>query len=149
MQYRPQLSAGGVALAIVLGIISGPIIFYAFMGDYTHSTGVSVSHLAAGLVGGILGIAAIWHAARYRQAGLAGAVTGLAAGIGEGVVAIGPWVANTLQHPVCQDGAACPYFTNQQLIQFSLSIGLFAVIISTLAGYSLALLFAVVRQRLA
>ncbi len=149
MQVRPRLSAGGVALAIVLGMISGPIIFYAFMGDYTHSTGVTVNHLSAGIVGGVLGIVAIWHAARYRNAGLAGAVTGLAAGIGEGIVAIGPWVANTLHHPVWQDGAACPYFTNQQLIQFSLSIGLFALIIATVAGYSLALLFAVVRQRLA
>jgi hypothetical protein len=145
MQKR-SLDAGGVTLAIILGLFAGPIIFYALAGDYWHSTGFQVNRIIAGVVGAALGIGALVNAARFRNAGLAGGISGLAAGIGELAVAVLPWYAFSYTHPKCEPGQICP-LSPGDLAQLALRAGAFSIIVFTLAGFALAMLVAAVRGR--
>ncbi len=146
MQKR-SLDAGGVTLAIILGLFAGPIIFYALAGDYWHSTGFQMNRIIAGVIGVALGIGALVNATRFRNAGLAGGISGLAAGIGELGVAVLPWYAFSYNHPKCDPNQICP-LSPGDLAQLALHVGAFALIVFTLAGFALASLIAAVRGRI-
>jgi hypothetical protein len=142
------LDAGGVTLAILLGVLAGPVIFYAVAGDYFHSTDLSINRLIAGALAIVLGIAAILNAVRFRNAGLAGAVTGLAAAVGELAVAALPWAGLLYITPHCAGGTVCPP-TGTDLKTFALYVGAFMGVVSVIAGFSLASLVRVIRARFA
>jgi hypothetical protein len=139
------LDAGGVTFAIILGLLAGPVIFYALAGDYWHSTGLTVNHLYAGIVGAGLGLGALFNAARYRNAGSAGAISGLAGGVGELAVAVVPWIGLTYARPTCDPNTVCPLLGANDLTQLALTVGIFAIIVFSLAGYSLAALINAIR----
>ena len=143
---KTNLNANGVTFAIILGLLFGPIVFYAIAGDYTHSTSLTVSRGIAGGVAGVVGVLALINAERFRNAGVAGAVTGLAAGIGELVVAIVPWWAFTYTHPQCNTNSVCP-LSSSDLIRLALTAGGFALVLFTLGLASLASLVSAVRGR--
>lgn len=147
MQDR-SLDAGGVTLAIILGFLAGPALFYAFFGDYWHSTGLHFSRGIAGGVGGVLALAALANATRFRNAGVAGALAGFAGAAGEFAVAIVPWFGLNYTHPTCSSGNLCPIFAPNDLAQLALTVAIFCGVVFTLAGYSLAALVAGVRAQL-
>jgi hypothetical protein len=146
LTQKSSLNAGGVTIAIILGLIAGPIIFYAIAGDYWHTLNVHVNQLVAGGVGAVVGIVALVNATRFRNAGLAGAVTGVAAGAGEFVVAFIPWVGFNTTHPTCDPNQICP-LSATTLQQIALVSGLFSVVLFTIAGFSLASLITFARSR--
>lgn len=146
---RRALDAGGVTIAIILGLLAGPILFYALAGDYWHSTNLTVSRGLAGGVGGVLALAALLNATRFHNAGLAGAVTGLAGAIGETVVAVVPWLGLTYRQPTCAPSQVCPLLAPAGVVQLALTVGIFTLVVFTLAGFSLASLVAALRQRFA
>lgn len=147
MQKR-SLDAGGVTLAIILGLLSGPLIFYGLAGDYWHSVALPLNQYLWGAIGGVLGIGALVNASRYRNPGLAGAVSGIAGGIGEVAFAVLPWAAFSATHPKCDPNNICP-LGSTDLGQLALRAGAFSLIVFTLAGFSLALLIAAIRGRIA
>ncbi len=147
--HRPSLNALGVTFAIILGLITGPVVFYAFAGDYWHSTNLHLSQWIAVAAAVPLLIAALANATRFREAGMAGAITGLAGGVGEMAVAVVPWAGLTYRGPKCQPNLICPQFNQGNLTQLTLTVGIFSVIVFTLAGLSLAVLISALRQRTA
>lgn len=146
MTDRRSLDAGGVTLAIILGLITGPVLFYAIAGDYWHSTGVTANHLVAGIIAAVLGLGGLFNASRFRNAGLAGAITGLAAGIGELGVAIVPWLGYD-RNVTCNPGDICPQISQPDLLQIALRAGIFSTLVFVIGGYALSTLVATLRVR--
>jgi hypothetical protein len=147
MQQKRSLDAGGVTLAIILGLLAGPLIFYALAGDYWHTAPVTDDTLArvvAGVAGAALGVGALVNATRFRNPGLAGGISGLAGGITELAVAVLPWVGFNATHHTCTSDGICPLDGNG-LVQLALRAGGFAIIVYTLAGFALAMLISAVR----
>nr|MBA3825676.1 hypothetical protein [Ktedonobacterales bacterium] len=91
---KQTLNANGVTFAIILGLLFGPIVFYAIAGSFAANVGshtyaiLTINRGLAGGVAGVLGVLALVNAERFRNAGLAGAITGIAAGISELAVAV-------------------------------------------------------------
>jgi len=150
---RPSLHFAGALLAVLLGLVSTPLLFFAFAGNYAHTFSTipdtSMSRLIAGVVGAVLAVSGIMNAARFRNAGAAGALTGVAGAVGEFVVTVIPWLAITANHRACTTGDICPYPTVADVTRLSLTVGIFSLVIATVAGYSLATLLAAVRHRMA
>lgn len=146
MHQRPMLNGGGVALALLLGFVTGPVLFYALMGDYWHSTGVHISQLYAGLAAIPLVVLSLFNAARFQNTGVAGAVTGAAAGVGEMIVAVMPWTILNIDRPHCTPDKICPYISSADLPRFILTVGIFSIGIALIAGFSLALLIDALRR---
>jgi len=149
---KQTLYANGVTFAIILGLLFGPILFYAIADGFTASVGthtyalLTINRGVAGGVAGVLGILALINAERFRNAGLAGAITGLAAGVGELVVAVVPWWAFSATHPTCTSAGLCP-LASGDIICLALTTGGFALVLFTLGLYSLASLVNAVRAR--
>ena len=144
---KPSLNAGGVTLAIILGLLTGPTLFYALFGDYAHSTGVHATQWIAGVVGGVLGVVALVNAARFRNAGLAGTVTGVSAGVGELAVAVVPWIGFNMTHPTCDANRLCP-LAPADIQQIALVSGVFAIGLFTILFFALTTLIVAIRGRL-
>jgi hypothetical protein len=149
---KKNLNANGVTFAIILGLLFGPLLFYAIVGGFSASVGnhtYNIFNLSRGLAGGIaggLGVLALINAERFGNAGLAGAITGLAAGVGELVVAVVPWWAFSYTHPKCDANGVCP-LSSGDLTQLALTNGGFAIVLFTLGLFSLASLVNAVRSR--
>jgi hypothetical protein len=149
---KQSLNANGVTFAIILGLLFGPILFYALAGSFTASVGnhtyaiFTLNRGLAGGVAGVLGVLALVNAERFRNAGLAGAITGIAAGVGELVVAVVPWWAFSYTHPTCDANGVCP-LSSGDLARLALTTGGFALVLFTLGLYSLATLVNAVRVR--
>ncbi len=141
------LDAGGVTLALILGLLAGPAIFYAAAGDYWHSLGLTVPTPLAIVAALALTVAALANATRFRNAGLAGALTGVAAGVGELAVAVIPWIGVT--QIKCAEPIICPPIARGDLISYAAYVGGFAIVICTIGGFSLALLVRTLRSRMA
>jgi hypothetical protein len=150
------IDASGVLFAIVLGLVAGPLAFLALAGDYMHIfTGIhsslpSSTRYITGGSAAILIVLGLINAGHYRNAGAIGAITGAAAGVGELVLSLVPWLLYTHgTHPNCQSGGICPLPSTGDLEQLTLTIGIYSIVIGTIAGFSLATLLTVVRRRLA
>ena len=144
---KPSLNAGGVTLAIILGLLTGPMVFYAIFGDYWHSTGVHPMQWMAGAAGAVVGVGALLNAARFRNAGLAAAITGVAAGVGELTVAVVPWLGFNATHPRCDANNLCP-LAPADLQQIALVAGVFAIGLFTVLFFALTTLIVAIRGRL-
>lgn len=148
MQQKRSLDAGGVTLAVILGLLAGPLIFYALAGDYWHTTPVTadntVARIIAGVAGAALGVGALVNATRFRNPGLAGGISGLAGGVSELLVAVLPWVGFNATHPKCTSNGICPLDGNG-LMQLALRAGVFSIVVYTLLGFALAMLISAVR----
>jgi hypothetical protein len=143
---KPMLNAGGVAIAIILGLVAGPFLTYAIVGDVTHTYPFSFNHILAGVIGGIVALGALINAQRYRNAGEAGAVFGIAAGVGEFTAAVLPWIGYTYTRPACTTTTqVCP-LNPSDLVRLSTTTGLFALILFTIGGASLSMLIAAARS---
>jgi|GEM_PF-3463601 len=149
-----SLDAGGVTLAIILGLFTGPLLIYALSDDAFHTLnlpsawrGQGTPHIIAAAAAVVLIVLALFSAARFRNSGVAGAITGVAAGVGELAVATVPWLAaaRTIH---CDPGHVCPLPSQPDLIQIALTVGIFYTVLFGIAGYSLALLTHSVRHRL-
>ncbi len=149
---KQSLNANGVTFAIILGLLFGPILFYAIAGGFAATAGnhtyaiLTISRGLAGGVAGVLGVLALINAERFRNAGLAGAITGIAAGLSELVVAVVPWWAFSATHPQCDASGVCPLATGD-LVRLGVTTGGFALVLFTLGLYSLATLVNAVRAR--
>jgi len=149
---KQSLNANGVAFAIILGLLLGPILFYAIAGDFSAVAGnqtysiLRINRGLAGGVAGVLGVLALINAERFHNAGRAGAVTGLAAGISELAVAVVPWWAFASTHPKCDANGLCP-LSSGDLVHLALTSGGFALVLFTLGFTALASLVSAVRAR--
>jgi nitrate/nitrite transporter NarK len=147
MRNRP-LDAGGVTVAIISGLIAGPSLFYAFLSPRVPVPGVHVNQWIVGILGFAFLAVGIANAVRYHNAGLAGAITGIAGGIGTLGAVVLPWFALNYAKPACAgNGDICPLSDPTTLMQFALGIGLFATIFLTVGCASLASLIAAFRTR--
>jgi hypothetical protein len=143
MQQKRSLDAGGVTLAIVLGLLAGPMIFYGLAGDYWHTTVTdnTLARQVMGVGGVLLGVGAMVNALRFRNPGLAGAISGLAGGVSELAVAVLPWLGFNATHPTCTPDHICPVDVGQ----IALRAGGFGIVVFTLVGFALASLISAVR----
>ncbi len=150
-QQRPA-GAGGITLAILLGILIGPLLVYALAGDFWHTIGAprpdTTPRIIAGIAGIVLLVGALFNASRFRNSGLVGLLTGVGGGIGELAVAIVPWLAEP-QFVHCQPDEICPLLSHHDILTIALTAGIFFTVLFAVAGFALALLVSVVRQRLA
>lgn len=143
---KPLLHAGGVTIAIILGLMAGPFLTYAIAGDVTHTLPFTLNHALAGGIGGVVALGALINAQRFRNAGEAGAIFGIAAGVGEFAVAVLPWIGYSYSRPACTTATqVCP-LGSSDLLRLSLTTGLFALALFTIGGASLAMLIAAVRS---
>ena len=151
-QRQRPAGAGGITLAILLGLLIGPLLVYALAGDFWHTVGVPqpdrTSRIIAGAIGIVLIIGALFNASRFRNAGLVGMLTGIGGGVGELAVAVVPWLAAP-RFVQCHPNEICPLPSQSDIVNITLTAGIFFTLLFAVAGFSLAMLVAVVRHRLA
>jgi hypothetical protein len=151
-QRQRAAGAGGITLALLLGLFVGPLLVYALAGDFWHTIGAPAPDRTPRIIAGVIGIAlligALFNASRFRNAGLVGMLTGIGGGIGELTVAVVPWLAAP-RFVHCQPGLICPLPSQPDLVNIALTAGIFFTVLFAVAGFSLAQLVSVVRHRLA
>jgi hypothetical protein len=144
----PSLNIDGAIITIILGIILGPTLFYAIAGDYWQTltflpSNTTTPRFIAGAIAIVALVLILFNAGRFRNAGWAGTLAGIAAGVSQLLAATLPTIAYAANHQ-----AADPAGLNRNdMIQLLLTLGGFLLAIYAIGGYSLAVLMTSLRRR--
>ncbi len=103
---RPN-SLWATLTSVLLGLVTGPALAYAALGNPWNSFPPDIPRWAAATVGVVTLALLLAVTSRYVRPGVLGAIAGAAGGVAEVVVAAAPWLAIAGVRPGCTGLGIC------------------------------------------
>jgi hypothetical protein len=105
---QPRPNSSGAALAgLVLGVLAGPPLAYAAVGNPWQTYPATIPRWAAGAVGIALVLLLLAMSSRYQRPAALGALAGAGGGLAQVALASVPWLTVASSHPGCTSRGAC------------------------------------------